>query len=107
MDLTAIGRQIAAEAARIGGATWPKIQAAAPLYIRGYLHTLADIAAGVGRGEITRAAARMYVRNAHLLLIMGIANTSQIVMVQVQSLMDSVVRTLRGAINAALPVAIL
>ena len=49
----------------------------------------------------------MYVRNAHLLLVMGIANTTQIVMVQVQAFIDSVLKVVKASINGALPVAIL
>jgi hypothetical protein len=49
----------------------------------------------------------MYVKNARLLLIMGIANTAQIVMAQVQAFIDSVLKAVKGAINGMLPFPIL
>ena len=107
IDVTGIGNLIIQEAIRRGGNTWIGIQKAAPLYIRGYVQTLANIAAGVARAEITKKDAAMYVRNAHLLLVMGIANTTQIVMVQVQSFIDSVLKAVKPSINGALPIAIL
>jgi hypothetical protein len=94
-----IGSLITQEAVRRGGSTWNSIQQAAPLYIRGYAQTLVEIAKGVARGEISNAKAKMYVRNAHLLLVMGIANVAQIVLVQVQAV--------RTSINGMLPIAVL
>lgn len=107
MGAEAIASQILAEAIKVGGATWTKIEKTAPLYVRGYARSLEDIAAGVVSGEISKADARMFVANAKLLLVMGIANTSQIILAQVQSFMNGVIKTLKTAINASLPVAIL
>jgi hypothetical protein len=103
MSAAAIADQIIGQAIQTGGATWMKIQKAAPLYIRGYAQTLAEIAKGVAKGEISKADAKMYVRNAHLLLVMGIANTAQVVLVQVQTFIDGVLKTLKTSINATLP----
>lgn len=107
MGAAAIANQILAEAIKVGGATWTKIEKAAPLYVRGYAQSLIDIAEGVAAGEISKADAKMFVANAKLLLIMGIANTSHIILAQVQRFMDGVIKTLKTAINASLPVAIL
>jgi hypothetical protein len=107
INVAGIGNLIIDEAIRRGSATWTNIQSAAPLYIRGYAQTLAAIAAGVARGEITQADARMYVRNARLLLVMGIANTSHIVLIQVQTFIDNVIRAVKTSINGMLPIAIL
>ena len=107
MDAAGLANLILTEAIKTGGSTWTKIQKSAPLYVRGYARTLIDIAEGVAAGEITKKDAAMYVTNAGLLLVMGIANTSQIVLTQVQSFMDAVLAALKTAINGALPVAIL
>jgi hypothetical protein len=107
MSASGIADVIIGEAVKIGGGTWTKIQKAAPLYIRGYAQTLANIAAGVARGEISKKDAAMYVRNARLLLVMGIANTSHIVLVQVQTFIDNVIKAVKASINGMLPVAIL
>ncbi len=107
IDVARIGNFIVEEAIRTGGGTWTKIQSAAPLYIRGYAQTLAGIAAGVAKGEISKKDAAMYVRNARLLLVMGIANTCHIVMVQVQTFIDNVLKAVKTSINGALPIAIL
>jgi len=107
VNVAALGNTIINEAISRGSSIWPKIQSAAPLYIRGFAQTLASIAAGVAKGEITKKDAAMYVRNARLLLVMGVANTCQVVLVEVQGFMDSVLNALRASINAALPIAIL
>lgn len=107
INVGALGNTIINEAIKRGGGIWIKIQNAAPLYIRGFAQTLASIAAGVAKGEISKKDAAMYVRNARLLLIMGIANTCQVVLIEVQAFIDSVVNAARASINGALPVAIL
>ncbi|MDQ2632309.1 MAG: hypothetical protein M3Y78_01070 [Pseudomonadota bacterium] len=106
-DATGIGKLIIDEAIRRAGIVWENIRKAAPIYIRGFAQTLADVAAGVVKGEITKKDAAMFVRNARLLLIMGIANTTQTVLVQVQAFMDSVLKAVKSSINGALPIAIL
>jgi hypothetical protein len=106
-DLASIANQIIAQATTIGGETWTKIQKSAPLYIRGYSQNLLDIAAGVLANEITKADAKLYLQNARLLLVQGIANTAQIMLVQVQKFIDSVLNIVKGAINTSLKVAIL
>ena len=106
-NVTSIANQILAEATKLGGDTWAKIQKSAPLYIKGYAQSLADIATGVLKGEITKKDSKMYAQNATLMLVMGIANTSHIVLVQVQAFFDTVLGILRTAINAALPVPVL
>jgi len=107
MDVGALTGQILQQAATIGGETWDKIQKSTPLYAKAYVQSLADIAEGVVGGEITKKDAKMYVQNARLLLVMGIANTSHIVLSQVQKFMDGVIASLKTAINAALPIALL
>lgn len=107
MSVSDLAKQILSQAATIGGETWDKIKQSAPLYVKSYVQSLTDIAKGVVAGDITKKDAKMYVANARLLLIMGIANTSHIIFAQVQKFMDSVIATLKGAINAALPIAIL
>jgi hypothetical protein len=107
VNVASIANQILAEAAKLGGDTWTKIQKSAPLYIKGYAQSLADIATGVFKGEITKEDSIMYAKNATLMLVMGIANTSHIVLVQVQAFFDTVLSILKTAINAALPVPVL
>ena len=107
INTNAIADQIIAEAAKQGGETWKRIQKSAPLYFRGFAQALTDIALGVVKGEISTADAKIYTKNAQLMLVMSIANTSQIILYQVQSLIDTVLGILRTSINAALPVAIL
>jgi hypothetical protein len=107
VNVGAIANQILAEATNLGGDTWNKIQKATPLYVKGYVQSLADIAAGVSKGEITKSDAKMFVKNATLMLVMGIANTSHIVLVEVQTFINAVLGILKTAINAALPVPVL
>jgi hypothetical protein len=107
IDPGTIAKQILTAATNQGGATWASIQKAAPIYIRGYAQNLVDIATGVVANEISPADAKMYVENAQLLLVMGIANTSEIVLSAVQAFIDSVIGIVKDSINKALPVAIL
>lgn len=107
INVGALGNTIINEAIRRGGGIWTKIQSGAPLYIRGFAQTLAGIAAGVAKGEISKKDAAMYVRNARLLLVMGIANTSPVVLIEVQAFIDGVLNAVRASINGALPIAIL
>ena len=107
VDLASIANQIISQATTIGGETWTKIQKSSPLYIRGFSQNLLDIAAGVLADEITKADAKLYLQNARLLLVQGIANTAQIMLVQVQKFIDSVLNIVKGAINTSLKVAIL
>ena len=107
MDANAITDAIVSAAAQVAGDTWQKIRQSAPIYVRGFAQALVDIAAGVLRGEISRTDGKMYAQNARLMLVQGIANTAQILLVQVQKLMDSVFNTVRTGINGALKVAIL
>lgn len=107
INVGALGNTIINEAIRRGGGIWTKIQSGAPLYIRGFAQTLASIAAGVAKGDISKKDAAMYVRNARLLLIMGIANTSHVVLIEVQAFIDGVLNAVRASINGALPIAIL
>lgn len=106
-DASAIAKDILSRAIGVGGDTWGKIEKSAPLYINSYAQGLVDIAAGVSAGEISEADAKMYVANARLLLAMGIANTSEIVLSEAQQFMDDVLAALTQAINAALPVPLL
>jgi hypothetical protein len=107
IDVDAIAKQIITAAVNQGGATWTAIQKAAPIYIKGYAQNLIDISAGVAAHEISPSEAKMYVQNAHLLLVMGIAHTTQIMLSAVQSFIDSVIGIVKSSINKALPVAIL
>ena len=106
-DLASIANQIIAQATTIGGDTWTKIKKSAPLYVRGFTQNLLDIAAGVVAKEISEKDAKLYAHNARLLLVQGIANTAQIMLVQVQKFIDSVLDILKGAINTTLKFAVL
>jgi|SRR5713101_6948310 len=107
VDVSGIASQILKQASKLGGDTWTRIQKSAPIYVRGYAQALADIAEGVKKGEISESDGKMYAENAELLLVQGIANTSQIVLVEVQRLFASVLSVLKSSINAKLPVPIL
>lgn len=107
VDVSGIVAQLVGEATKTGGDTWKRIQKSAPLYFRGYAQGLADIADGVLAGEITPAEAKIYTQNAHLLLVQGIANTSHVVLFQVQTFVNKVLDVLKTSINAALPVKLL
>lgn len=98
---------ILAEGAKIGGTIWERVRKALPLYAKGYATALLDIAAGVSRGEITKSDARMYVKDAHLLLVMGMAHTCQITLVQAQKFFNAVIAALKTSINTALPIPLL
>ena len=102
INVGAIANQIVGAAAGKGGSTWAKIQASAPYYIKGYAQTLAEIARGVAKGEISLKAGKLYAANAKMLLTMGIANTAQIVLHAVQTFINDVLRIVKGAVNAAL-----
>jgi len=107
MNLGKLLQEFLDAAVEIGGDTWTKIEKSTPLYAKGYLRSLADIAAGVVDGEIDAADAEMYSSNARLLLIQGIANTAHVVLVQVQAFIDRVLDAVRSAINDALPIPVL
>lgn len=107
VDVGAIVNQILAEAAAVGGVTWQKIQTSAPFFVRGYVQVLADVAEGVAKHEISKSDGKMIVQNARILLDQGIANTSQIILSQVQKFINSVISTLKSAINGALPIPVL
>jgi hypothetical protein len=107
IDVNGIAKQIILEAEKLGGDTWTRVQKAAPLYFRGYAQGLADIADGVRKGEITEEEAKIYAKNAQILLVQGITNTAQILLHQVQVFVDKILGVLKGAINSKLPVPLL
>ncbi|WP_274630186.1 hypothetical protein [Arvimicrobium flavum] len=107
IDVNAIAAAILAEGAKTGGTIWEKVKKAAPLYVNGYASALADIATGVHKGEITKSDARMYLKDAQLLLAMGIAHTCQITLFQAQRFFNSVIAIVKTAVNTALPVPLL
>jgi hypothetical protein len=102
-----IGNLILGEAAKVPGETWTKIQQAAKLYVNGYSQNLLDIAQGVVDGDLTPDEGKMNAINAQLLLEMGIANTSEIVLNEVQQFINNVIGILKTAINSKLPIPIL
>jgi hypothetical protein len=102
-----IGKLILAKAAQVPGDTWSKIEQATKLYINGYSQNLLDIAQGVVDGDITPDEGKLNATNAQLLLEMGIANTTEIVLNEVQQFINNVIGILKTAINSKLPVAIL
>src|SRR5262249_39582903 len=106
-DVDSIVKAILSEGAKQGGNTWDAIRKSAPLYVKAYAQNLADIAEGVAAEQISKKDAKMYVKNAKLLLVMGIANTSEIVLHSVQVFVDGVISILKGVINAKLPIPIL
>ena len=107
MSVSELVDQILAQAAAVGGETWVKIRKSAPLYVKGYVQSLVDISDGVANDEMTKKDGKMYAQNARLLLDMGIANTSHIILIQVQKFMDGVIAALKATINGALRVPIL
>ena len=107
IDVNGITKQIITQATKLGGDTWTRIQKSAPLYFRGYAQALADIADGVRKGEITKAEAKIYTKNAKILLVQAITNTAQIMLYEVQSLVDKILGVLKTSINSKLPVPLL
>ncbi|MBL8583653.1 MAG: hypothetical protein JNL61_15705 [Rhizobiaceae bacterium] len=110
MSLDAVAREILNAAAEIGGETWVKIRKSAPIFVRAYAQSLLDIAAGVALGPkdgISKSDAKIFIQNARLLLIMGIANTNQILLVQAQKFIDRAIAAARAAVNKALPISLL
>lgn len=110
MSMQAVAGEILASAVAVGGETWNKIRKSAPIFIKAYAQSLVDIAEAVALGPeegISRKDARIFLQNARLLLVMGIANTNQILLVQAQKFIDKVIGIARAAINSALPIAIL
>jgi hypothetical protein len=107
INIDAIVTQMISEATKIGGNTWTAIQKSAPLYFKGYAQALADIAVGVTTGDISKDDAKMYTKNAYLLLIQGITNTAHVMLFSVQQLIDSLLNVVRASINTALPVKLL
>jgi hypothetical protein len=102
-----IGKLILGEAAKVPGDTWGKIEQATKLYINGYSQNLLDIAQGVVEGDLTSDEGKMNAINAQLLLEMGIANTTEIVLNEVQQFINNVIGILKAAINSKLPIPIL
>lgn len=107
VDIGAVGSQILTETGKIGGQTWPKIQKASGLYVRGYVQSLTDIAGAVAAGDMTKDEGKVYAENAKFLLAMSVANASEITLFQVQSLLNKVLDILKGQINKVLPIAVL
>lgn len=107
IDIDAIAHAILGQAAAIGGQTWTKIKNGATFYVRGYAQALASVATALTSGEITAAQARMHADNARIILMMGITNTSHIVLSQVQKFLNGVLDTVKDAINGALHVDLL
>lgn len=106
-DIPGIVNQFIVQATATGGDTWTRIQKSTPLYAHAYAQNLADIAQGVAKGEITPQDAKMYTQNAQLILVQSIANTSHIVLFEVQSFIDGVLGIIKTAINSRLPVPLL
>lgn len=105
MSVNTIAAEILSAAAEIGGETWDKIKKSAPIFVGAYAQALVDIAAGVavgGKEGFSRSEGRMYEQNARLLLVMGLANTNHILLVQAQKLIDVALKIARTAINDAI-----
>jgi len=102
-----IGQLIFARAATVPGDTWDKIKQASKLYTTGYAQNLIDIAQGVKDGDIPLEEGKMNTINAELLLAMGIANTQEITLNEVQKFFNDVIGILKTAINSKLPIPIL
>lgn len=110
MSVDAIADEILAAAIGIGGETWQKVKKSAPIFVKAYAQSLVDIAAGVAQGPVTgisKADGKIFADNAKLLLVMGIANTNQILFAQVQKFINQVISIAKSAVNARLPIAIL
>jgi hypothetical protein len=108
MSLTEdIGQLILARAVTVPGDTWDKIKQASRLCTTGYAQNLIDIAQGVKDGDIPLEERKMNAINAELLLAMGIANTQEITLNEVQKFFNDVIGILKTAINSKLPIPIL
>jgi hypothetical protein len=107
INADAIARDILGQARKIGGETWKKIEKSAPFYVNGYAQVVTATAREVAAGGLSKSDGRMIVSNAKLLLSQGIANTSLIILSQVQKFINAVIGILKTQINAALPFPIL
>jgi hypothetical protein len=102
-----IAKEILAGAAGKGGKVWVQIEKSTTFHVRAYSTLLVDVAAGVAAGDITKKEGKMLVENGRFLLFMGIANTTHVLLTEVQSFLNSVLSALKGAINARLPIPLL
>ncbi|MEW6122332.1 MAG: hypothetical protein AB1698_06945 [Pseudomonadota bacterium] len=87
--------------------TWTRISRTSPQHLRMYLRELAEIAMALQAGKISRAEAESFVRVARITLCQAIVYTSQATLVEVQDFVNGLLDALKGAINRALPVALL
>ncbi|MHC4048970.1 hypothetical protein [Bradyrhizobium sp. 25ACV] len=106
-DVNSIIQQILDAASLRGGETWDKIKSGAPLYTKAYAQSLVDIAEAVASGDMSVTDGEAHAQTARLLLIQGFAFSSQVVLYEVQKFIDSVIQTLKDAINSKLPIALL
>lgn len=110
MSVDQISADILSAAAQIGGETWLKIKKSAPIFVRAYAQSLVDTAAGVALGPVdgfSKADGKMYAKTARLHLIMGVAHTNQILLVQAQKFIDKALAIAKDAVNSRLPIALL
>lgn len=107
VDVDAIVKQILNAAAASGDHVWQGMKHGAPLYVKAYAQTIADIAKAVADGEMTKEQGEDHAQTAQLLLVQGIAFTSQVILSEAQKFIDGIIDTLKSAINAKLPVAVL
>jgi hypothetical protein len=107
IDIQGLGKQILSAAEKTGGDTWAKIQQASRLYVNGYVQALADISQAIDSKEISKEEGAIYAKNAAFFFDMQLANATQVTLNQIQTFMNSVMALAKGAINKALPVALL
>ncbi len=102
-----IANLILAQATAKGTDTWTRIQSASQVYVRGYAQTLLATAKAVTAGDITASEAKQYAKNAMFLLAMGITNVTHIMLFEVQSFLNGVIKAIKDQINGLLPFALL
>lgn len=107
IDIEKLQEGILGAAIGLGGNVWEKIQKSTPFFLKGYLQSVAEIAKQRAAGFITAADAKMFTKRAQHLLIQGIADTAQIVLIEVQSFINKLIGMVKDMINRALPIAIL
>lgn len=94
-------------AAQSGADTWDKISGTAPRQFKKYVEEVAELAVDRAKGEISEEFARSHTRAARITLYQAMAYTTQVTLVEAQDFIDAVLDGTKGALNKALPVAIL
>lgn len=111
MAITATAQElfsaVISEATASGVSIWTKIKTAATFYLRGFTQSLADIAASLAAGDISKVRAKEYARNAAVSLFMMIANVTQVVLFEIEKFLKTIFKTLKGLINKGIGISLL